>query len=72
MSKGKIAIGALVGAAAGFVAGLVTAPKSGKETRADIAKKAQELKHEATTAAGKAKNEVLDAVHEVKDRATKR
>ena len=31
-------------AAAGFAAGILTAPKSGKETRADIKKKAGELK----------------------------
>jgi gas vesicle protein len=32
----KWAIGAIVAAAAGFVAGILTAPKSGKETREDI------------------------------------
>ena len=32
----KLAIGALIGAAAGIVTGLLTAPKSGKETRKDI------------------------------------
>jgi gas vesicle protein len=32
----KFAIGALLAAAAGYVAGLLTAPKSGKETREDI------------------------------------
>jgi gas vesicle protein len=32
----KFAVGALVAAAAGYVAGLLTAPKSGKETREDI------------------------------------
>jgi gas vesicle protein len=32
----KFAIGAVVAAAAGYVAGLLTAPKSGKETREDI------------------------------------
>lgn len=32
----KFAIGALVAAAAGYVAGILTAPKSGKETREDI------------------------------------
>lgn len=39
---GKIAIGAAIAAAAGYVAGLLTAPKSGKETRADIKNKANE------------------------------
>jgi gas vesicle protein len=32
----KFAVGALIAAAAGYVAGLLTAPKSGKETRQDI------------------------------------
>lgn len=38
MSKStkRWAIGALIAAAAGYVAGILTAPKSGKETRADI------------------------------------
>jgi gas vesicle protein len=40
MAKGsmkKFAVGAILAAAAGYVAGLLTAPKSGKETREDIA-----------------------------------
>ena len=44
MVKGKFAIGAIIGAAAGIVAGVLTAPKSGKQTRGDIKKKAAELK----------------------------
>lgn len=32
----KIAVGAVLAAAAGYVAGVLTAPKSGKETRKDI------------------------------------
>jgi gas vesicle protein len=32
----KLAIGSVVAAAAGYVAGVLTAPKSGKETRKDI------------------------------------
>ena len=39
--KGKnLAIGAVFAAIAGFVAGVLTAPKSGKETRAEIKKAA--------------------------------
>ena len=44
---GKLAIGAAIAAAAGYVAGLLTAPKSGKETREDIKKKAGEVKGSA-------------------------
>ena len=47
MSKGKFALGAIIGATAGVVAGILTAPKSGKETRADIKAKAGEIKDQA-------------------------
>jgi gas vesicle protein len=43
----KIALGALVAGAAGYVAGILTAPKSGKETREDITDKAAEIKDDA-------------------------
>ena len=46
MSK-KLAIGAIVGAIAGLAAGVLTAPKSGRETRDDIKKKAEEMKDKA-------------------------
>lgn len=62
MAKGKLALGALIGAAAGFVTGVLLAPKSGKETRKDIkdgalkakdaaVEKAEELKGKATQVA---------------------
>jgi gas vesicle protein len=38
----KVALGAALSAAAGYVAGVLTAPKSGKETRTDIKNKASE------------------------------
>lgn len=44
MSKGKFALGALIGGAIGAVAALLTAPKSGKETREDIKKKVDSIK----------------------------
>jgi gas vesicle protein len=69
MSKGKFALGALFGAAVGLVAGILTAPKSGKETRADIKAKANEVKSEATKKAAQAKNKAEAVVEEVKDKA---
>ena len=48
MSKGKFALGALIGTAVGVVTGFLTAPKSGKETRADLKKKTSEVKDEVT------------------------
>jgi gas vesicle protein len=69
MSKGKFVLGALVGAAAGVVAGMLTAPKSGKETRADIKSKAAELKGEAAKRVEDVKDISSKAVHDLKDRA---
>jgi len=47
MAKGKnIAIGAAIAGVLGYVAGILTAPKSGKETRQDIKDKAVETKQE--------------------------
>src|SRR5579862_4647604 len=43
----NIAIGAAIAAVAGYVAGILTAPKSGKETRADIKNKADAAAAEA-------------------------
>jgi len=39
-----VGVGLAVGAIAGAIAGVLLAPKSGKETRADIAKYAHEMK----------------------------
>lgn len=58
MSKGKFALGALFGAAAGVVAGILTAPKSGKETRADIKAKKDAV---AADVAGKVKTAETEA-----------
>lgn len=49
MSKnsGKFTIGALFAAAVGYLAGILTAPKSGKDTREDIHKTAVKAKKDA-------------------------
>jgi gas vesicle protein len=48
MGKGKnVAIGAVLAGVVGYAAGILTAPKSGKETRKDIADKAVQTKREA-------------------------
>jgi len=64
MAKGKLALGALIGAVAGFVSGVLLAPKSGKETRDEITKDA--LKVKAT-----AEKDVAEAAKKVKAEATK-
>ncbi|HSX53337.1 MAG TPA: YtxH domain-containing protein [Patescibacteria group bacterium] len=43
----RIAIGAVIAAGAGYLAGILTAPKSGKETRKDIEKTALKAKTDA-------------------------
>jgi gas vesicle protein len=69
MSKGKFALGALFGAAAGLVAGILTAPKSGKETREDIKAKATEVKATAKAKAAQAKTKATAVKADVKDKA---
>lgn len=69
MSKANFALGALIGAAAGVVAGILTAPKAGKETRADLKKKADELKVEATKKAQIAKQKTTEVVGDVSEKA---
>jgi len=43
----KLALGASIAAAAGFITGILTAPKSGKETRQDVKNTANNVKREA-------------------------
>lgn len=68
MKKLLAVIGA---AAAGFAAGILTAPKSGKETRADLKKKGDELKVAAEDKAKQAKKAAEEGVETVKSVAKK-
>lgn len=43
----KLAIGAIIAGIFGYLAGILTAPKSGKETRSDISHKAEDIKEGA-------------------------
>jgi gas vesicle protein len=45
-TKKKLALGTAVGGVAGYLAGILTAPKSGSQTRKDITNKAGEVKDE--------------------------
>ena len=51
----KLVTTGIIAAVTGFAAGILLAPKSGKETRADIKKKANEAKDYAVKQAGVAK-----------------
>jgi gas vesicle protein len=74
----RFAIGAVLAAAAGYVTGVLTAPKSGKETRADIKSAANQkmteaerqlkkLHTELTTLLNKTKNEAADLKGKARD-----
>jgi gas vesicle protein len=52
----KLAIGTAIAGVAGYLAGILTAPKSGKQTRTDIANKAEDIKEGAV--------EQLEQLHE--------
>ena len=71
MAKGKFAIGALIGIAAGFMTGILTAPKSGKETRTELKLKALEAKDEAIIKANEAKRKAGDVAEDVVENASK-
>lgn len=66
----KWAVGALVAGAAGYIAGILTAPKSGKETRQEIAEKSDELKMEAEQKLLMARDELDEVIKSTKDKAT--
>lgn len=58
---------AIIGAAAaGFAAGILTAPKSGRETRKDLKKKAIKMKADTEKVAGKAAAVAKDSVDSLK------
>lgn len=72
--KAKFPLGAVIGAAAGIIAGVLTAPKSGKETRDDIKSKAEELKKKAAEAMDKAVDEtknLKEKIHKGKETKSK-
>lgn len=73
MGKGttkKLAIGTAVAAAAGYVAGILTAPKSGKETRTDIKVAAEKGVSEAEKQLKKLHSELDSLVGQVKSKGS--
>lgn len=64
----KIAVGALVAGVAGYITGILTAPKSGKETREDIAEKATDLKNEGAERLEDLRDELDDLINTAKDK----
>lgn len=62
IKKSKIVIATAVAAAGGYVAGILTAPKSGKQTRKDISKKASKAKTEGEKQLKNLHSELSDVV----------
>lgn len=69
MSKGKFAAGAVFGALVGIAAGMLAAPKSGKETREDLKARAKEAKIRADAAIDDATVKGKQALNEARGQA---
>ena len=67
----NIAIGGAVAAVAGYVAGVLTAPKSGKETRADIKDTAERTMTEAEKDLKRLHTDLDNIIKEAKTRGGK-
>jgi gas vesicle protein len=65
----KLAIGAAVAGAAGYIAGILTAPKSGKQTRGDLADVTQRGISEAEKDLKKLHTELNDLLGQAKDKS---
>lgn len=66
-----IAIGGMIAAAAGYVAGLLTAPKSGQETREDIKRAASDSYAKAEQELRKINRQLSDVIDQARDRSEK-
>lgn len=64
----RFAIGALVAGAAGYIAGILTAPKSGKETRDDIKNAAQHGMAEAERRLKQLHTQLAQVIDEAKEK----
>lgn len=62
----KIAIGSTIAGVVGYLAGVLTAPKSGEQTRKDIANKAGDLKDDAESQLVDLNNELIGLIKSTK------
>ncbi len=67
----NVVIGAAIGVLAGAIAGILFAPKSGKETRADIANYAHEMKDKIAEQIAKAGNLTKEAYNNIVEKVVK-
>lgn len=64
----KVALGAVLAGIGGYLAGILTAPKSGEETRAQIADKAEDVKNDAAVGLQKAQEELTETLKSAQDK----
>lgn len=64
----KVALGAVLAGISGYLAGILTAPKSGEETRAQIADKAEDVKNDAAVGLQKAQEELTETLKSAQDK----
>lgn len=65
----RIAIGSAIAGAVGYVTGILTAPKSGKQTREDITDKAEDMKESAEDQLQNAHDELGELLKTVKNKS---
>lgn len=70
-STKRFAVSAAIAAAAGYVTGILTAPKSGRETRGDIKDATVHGIHEAERQLKKLHTELNDVIAQARDRSDK-
>ena len=63
-NSGKFFLGALIGAAAGAIAGILFAPRSGKETRKIIGEKAKDYTEKGKETLSKGKEIAKEKIHQ--------
>lgn len=69
-NSSKWAIGALIAGVAGYVTGILTAPKSGKDTREDLKNAANKARLEAEKKLKEINSDLTDAIDRAKTKAT--
>lgn len=62
----SVAVGSLIAAGIGYAAGVLTAPKSGRETRKDIQKTASKAKKDAEESLKNLHGELTDLINKAK------
>lgn len=70
-NTGKWALGTILAAGLGYLGGILTAPKSGKETRQDIRNSAAKAKVEAEKKLKQAQKELIELTEKVKLKKSK-